>query len=241
MIERLIERRMHPGPSAFVGIHWLLLCVVTAAASAPAEPALSSAAPVVTFTLDFPASAPSHYSVRVTSDGKASYESVGKLTPEAEGDPFSYNFTMSSANVARIFEMAARAKYFEGDVDYHKGRQANTGKKTLGYQDATRRHETVYNYSTHAEIQQLTHIFQSLAQTMEFARRLQYFHRYQRLAVEEELKLMEAMAKGNDLEELQSVAPVLQEIADDKAILNVTRVRAQRLLARSTQPATGTQ
>jgi hypothetical protein len=206
---------------------------VTAAKPFPqTTPVDSPAIPTVSFTLDFPESVPSHYSIRVAKDGKAIYESIGKLTPEADGDPFSYTFRVSDANLARLFELAAGAKYFEGDVDYRKGRQANTGRKTLGYQDATRRHEAEFNYSTHQEIQKLTAIFQRIALTMEFARHLQYFHHYQRLALEEELKRMEEMAKRNDFEELQALAPVLQEIVDDKSILNVTRARAQRLLAR---------
>jgi len=157
---------------------------------------------------------------------------MGKLTPEADGDPFSYTFTMSSSNVARIFDLALNARYFDGDVDYRKGRQANTGKKTLLYQDSFRRHEAEYNYSTHQEIQQLTKIFQSIALTMEFARQLQYFHRYQPLALEEDLKRMEEMAKGNDLLELPAIAPILQQIADDKSVLNVSRVRALKLLGK---------
>jgi hypothetical protein len=191
--------------------------------------------PVVSFTQDFPESTPSHYSLRVAKNGKASYESMGKLTPEAEGDPFSYSFTMSEANVSRIFELAAGAKYFDRDVDYRKGRQANTGKKVLRYEDATRQQQTEYNYSTHSEIQQLTKSFQSIALTMEFARHLQYFRRYQPLALEEDLKRMEEMAKDDDLKELQAIAPILQAIAEDKSVLNVARVRAQRLLALGTK------
>lgn len=193
---------------------------------------LTSAQPTITFTLDFPESVPSHYSISLSGNGDASYESMGKLTPEAEGDPFAYKFRMSSANVARAFELAEEARYFDGDVEYRKGRQANTGKKTLDYRDGTRSHETEYNYSTHADIQQLTKLFQSIALTMEFARHLQYFHRYQPLALEQDLKRMEEMEKGNDLQELVAIAPILQQIADDKSILNVSRARALRLLSK---------
>ena len=157
---------------------------------------------------------------------------MGKLTPEADGDPFSYDFTMSDANRARIFELAAQAKFFEGNVDYKKGHLANTGKKVLAYQDGQVQHEAAYNYSTNSAIQQLTKIFQNISATLEFARRLQYFHHYQRLALENELKRMEEMAKSTSLDEIHAVAPVLQEIADDKATLNVTRSRAVRLLAK---------
>jgi hypothetical protein len=225
----------------------LLLCVcivggfVSVASPAQTEDLSSKVSvpnvPVVSFTQDFPESTPSHYSLRVAKNGKASYESMGKLTPEAEGDPFSYTFTMSEANVSRIFELAASAKYFDRDVDYKKGRQANTGKKTLMYEDSNRRQKTEYNYSTHTEIQQLTKSFQSIALTMEFARHLQYFRHYQPLAVEDDLKRMEEMAKDNDLKELQAIAPILQDIAEDKSILNVARVRAQRLLTLGSKPS----
>ena len=202
------------------------------ASSVIAPSIIAPSSPTVTFTLDFSVSAPSQYSIRVSYDGKASYESMGKLTPEADGDPFSYGFTMSEANRARIFELAAKAKYFVADVDYKKGHLANTGKKVLAYQDGLLQHQAAYNFSTNPVIQQLTQIFQGVSETLEFARRLQYFHRYQRLALEDELKRMEEMAKDNSLDEIQAIAPVLQEIADDKAILNVTRSRALRLLAK---------
>ena len=214
----------------FIGLLsvWMLKTWSVACAQPEAVP---SGQPAVSFTQDFPASTPSHYSLRVAKDGNASYESVGKLTPEAEGDPFSYNFTMSGDSVAHIFELAATAKYFQRDVDYKKGNLANTGNKVLAYEDSTRHYKAEYNYSSHQEIQQLTKLFQSIALTMEFARHLQFYRRYQPLALEGDLKRMEEMAKDNDLRELQAIAPVLQNIADDKSILNVSRVRAQRLLA----------
>lgn len=212
-----------------------LILLVSAGSSAQNQNSSSIVVPTiptVTFTLDFPISVPEHYSLRVTQDGKASYESMGKLTPEADGDPFSYDFTMSEENGSRIFELAAQAKYFEGDVDYKKGHLANTGKKVLAYQDGQVQHEAAYNYSINSAVQQLTRIFQNVSATLEFARRLQYFHHYQRLALEDELKRMEEMAKSDSLDEIHAIAPVLQEIADDKAILNVTRSRAVRLLAK---------
>ena len=222
-----------------IAVASLILCL---AVTLPAQTTSASSAgptaahPTVSFTLDFPESVPSHYSISVAKDGSASYDSMGKLTPEAEGDPFSYTFTMSPANVARLFELSAKAKYFSEDVEYRKGRQANTGKKTLGFQEASEHHEVTYNYSNHPPIQQLTRLFQSIASTMEFARRLREFHRYQRLALEEELKRMEEMSKdkdprSRDLEEMQAIAPILHEIFDDKTVLNISRARAQRLLA----------
>jgi len=79
-------------------------------------------------------------------------------------------------------------------------------------------------------VQQLTTLFQSVASTMEFGRRLTYFHRYQKLALDDELKRMEDQAKRGELAELQAVSPVLQDIYDDNSVINVVRARARRIM-----------
>jgi len=76
----------------------------------------------------------------------------------------------------------------------------------------------------------LTALFQNMAGTLEYGRRLTYFHRYQKLALDEELKRMETQARNNELSEIQGVAPVLQEIFDDTSVMNVVRARAKELL-----------
>ena len=43
-----------------------------------------SATASVSFSLDFPQSIPDHYEISVASDGQASYDSTGKLTPDSE-------------------------------------------------------------------------------------------------------------------------------------------------------------
>jgi hypothetical protein len=188
--------------------------------------------PTITFEFKFPGSVPEHYLIRVPETGGSSYESTGKLASDSEAESeFNYEFTVSEPSRQKIFDLARRASYFAGDFEYKKGKLASTGEKTLAYQDSQRSNHTTYNYSTNQAVQQLTQFFQSLSATLEFGRRLQYFHRYQRLALEAELKRMEEMNKGNGLEEIQSVSAILQKIATDQTVLNVTRVRAQRVLA----------
>jgi len=138
---------------------------------------------------------------------------------------------MSAADLNRIFELAASARYFDRDVDYKKGRQANTGRKTLLYEDSTRHQQTEYNYSTHSEIQQLTKSFQSIALTMEFARHLQYFRRYQPLAPRKISSAWRKWPKRTTSKNSKPSRRSSRTSAEDKTILNVARVRAQRLLA----------
>jgi hypothetical protein len=186
----------------------------------------------VKFSLDFPQSIPDHYEFSVSADGHASYDSTGKLTPDAEpGDPFHHDFTISEQNCKRIFELAAKARFFEGQIDSGKRKLASTGKKVLTYTNGARSTQASYNYSPIPAVQELTAVFQNMSTTLEFGRRLDYYHHHQKLALEEELKRMEQMAHEKSLEEVQAIAPILQGIEEDHSVLNITRARAQRLLS----------
>jgi hypothetical protein len=185
----------------------------------------------ITFSFDFPGSDPDHYVTSISADGRATYESHTKTTPGSEDDSFHFDFSISSNTLARIFELAKRSHYFEEDVDVKKSGIASTGVKTLKYADAQRNTKATYNYSRVPAVQELTALLQKLSTTLEFGRRLEYDHRYQKLALDDELKRMEEMSKQNSLEELSAITPILQRIAADSTVINPVRVRAQRLIA----------
>jgi len=194
----------------------------------------AQASAVVTFTLDFPASQPEHYSIRVQSNGLARYQSSGRLSPDSdETDSFDFDFTVAAETRQKIFELAAKAGYFQKDLDSHHKDLAFTGKKTLAYKDARRSGESTYNYSPHPAVQDLTSLMQSLSATLEFGHRLQYDLHYQKLALDEELKRMEEMARSNQLIEVTAIQAILDQIIADQSVINVTRARAQRLLERA--------
>jgi hypothetical protein len=185
----------------------------------------------ITFSFDFPGSDPDHYVISTSADGPATYDSHAKTNQGAEGDSFHFDFTIGSSTRTRIFDLAKRAHYFEGDVDSKKRGMASTGIKTLKYVDAQRSTQASYNYSRIPAVQEVTDLLQKLSTTLEFGRRLEYDHHYQKLALDEELKRMEEMAKQDGLEELSAVSPILQRIAADASVINPVRVRAQRLIA----------
>ena len=212
---------------AFVAL-FSLLCRLPAHAATPAT---------VTFTLDFPNSDPDHYSIAVVSDGHAHYECVARISADSDDrDNYQADFTVSDATRARIFELAAQADYFSGKIDSSK-KVAFTGAKKLAYKDGQRDSFATYNFSPKPAVQDLTALFQNVAATLEFGRRLAYYHRYQKLALDDETKHMEDQARRGDLAELQAVRPVLQEIFDDPSVMNVVRARAQRIMEMKSVPA----
>jgi hypothetical protein len=186
----------------------------------------------VKFTLDFPGANPSHYEISVTANGRGVYSSNGQLNKDsAPADPEPLEFTLSDKTRARIFDLAQRAHFFEGKIDSSRKNMANTGAKTLSYKDDSHNTQATYNYSSQQPVQDVTAIFQALSTTLEYGRRLAFFHKYQKLAIDEELKRMEELQRYNSLGDVQSIAQVLKQIADDPSVITVTRSRALRLLA----------
>jgi hypothetical protein len=212
---------------------FLVACVVLLWMS----PGLAADTARVTFSLDFPGSDPAHYSIAVQSDGGGLYECVGRISQESDDtENYHTQFSFSDATRARIFELAAQANYFSGSIDSGKKKLAFTGAKKLTYKDGQRDTAANYNFSSVLAVQQLTALFQGVAATLEFGRRLDHYHRYQKLALDDELKRMEAQAHAGQLNELPAVKPVLQEIYDDGSVMNVVRARAQRIMEMGNLP-----
>jgi hypothetical protein len=167
----------------------------------------------------------------VNSDGRAKYESRTRISSDSEDrETYETEFEFSPANRARIFNLAAQARYFAGKVDSGNRKIAFTGTKKLTYKDGSRTNTAEYNYTSVTPVQQLTAFFQSVAATLEFGRRLAHHYRYQKLALNGELKRLEAQVQDNQVGELQALEPILREIFEDTSVINIDRARAQRLI-----------
>jgi hypothetical protein len=231
------------------GWRWVAIGVLGLAAISPPsmsqqasqETSSGSAAPTatVTFTLDFPQSNPEHYSIAVDAAGHARYECTGTITDDSDEETYRAEFQVSAGNREKIFDLAKQAGYFAGKIDSGNHKLASTGMKLLSYQDGPVSNTASYNYSNLAAVQQLTALFQTMAGTMDYGRRLAYYHRYQKLALDDELKRMETQARNNELSEIQGVAPVLQEILEDSSVMNVVRARAKELIGMGSSAAAG--
>lgn len=189
-------------------------------------------ASTVAFEQTFPGSDPAHYFISVASDCHATYESNGKLTRESDADDSLHlKFTPSQVTCAKVFDLAKQAHYFERDIDSKKKNLASTGIKVLSYKDGQKSTRATYNYSTIPSVQELTEIFQGLGATLEFGRRLEYDHHYQKLALDDEMKRMQESETSRGLQDVSAIEAILQQIVDDPSVIQVVRVRAQRLLA----------
>ena len=222
----------------------VLLALCSAAALAqvdlePDKPVHNPPLPTITFTYQLDGAEPSHYALSVESSGRAGYRSNGPESEAAnlatpghavQGDPYVLRFTMSKPACDRLFELAKNLDYFKGKYDYTKTRVANMGAKTLIFADPDRHNETSYNWSQNGQIQEITKLIQAMSSTLEFNRQLQDDYRYRKLGVDADLKNLEQAQQDGNATELQIVAPMLEKIVNDKSLLHIARVRAQRLL-----------
>jgi hypothetical protein len=190
--------------------------------------------PTITFDNYWPAARPQNVTITVKSDGPATYLSrnpdVPAGTDRGQDPDYHVEFTMSAANRNKIFQLAQKVNYFHGDFDFRKHAMANTGRKTLTYADVQRHFQTVYNYSDNKAIQEITAIFQNISTTMEHGRKLAFMRKYDKLGLDAEMKATESDARNHQLSEVQAIAPILQNIADDPTVLNIARQSARKIL-----------
>jgi hypothetical protein len=215
----------------------LCLALLIAIASVHAQdlPARNSA-PTITFDRVWEAVTPQSVNFTVQQTGSVRYLSRNPfdVPDNRAADPdYTLDFTLSSRSLEKIFRDARETDYFHGDFNFKKHTVASTGKKTLSYTDPERQFETTYDYSENKAIEEITNILLGISNTIEHGRKLQYLHRFDRLGLDAELKGMENAMESHNLAELQIIAPTLKSIAEDTAIMNIARQRAQKLLAKA--------
>jgi len=111
--------------------------------------------------------------VQVQSDGKARYESSGKISESDETDSFDYEFTISPTTRDKILELSAKAGYFQKDLDSHRKNLAFTEEDSQLQGRPAASGESTFNYSPNVAVQELTTLFQGLSVTLELGHRLE--------------------------------------------------------------------
>ncbi len=226
---------------------WLIKMGIVAsllAASCVSAQVLHQAVPVpppagayVAFKFDWDQGRPwLKYTISVDDAGNAHFEGVGNPIESGDGDSYAQEFTISDVNRQKIFELAKKANYFQGDLEAKAKNIARTGQKTLQYHGnsqgggAAINSSSTYNYSSSAEVQELTRLFQAIATTIDFGRKLAFQYRFDKLGLDARLYSLQQMQDGHFAEELQAIEPILQKIANDPNMMHINRVAAKQLL-----------
>lgn len=214
---------------------WFVFLLFLPGLPLAAQQPATSASPItqasVKFSFDWTQGVPwQKYTIDVQSDGKTRFDGTPHPDETNDTDPYHQDFTMSDANRQTIFDLAQKLNYFRGDFDSHAKHIANTGSKTLQYQSAQASGSSTYNWSQNPNIQELTHLFQGIATTIDYGRKLAFQYRFDKLGMDQRMKELEDLQDSHDVQELQIIAPILQKIASDPNIMNISRESARNLL-----------
>ena len=199
--------------------------------TAQAGPSAKSSEPTVTFQFNWDQGHPwLEYTITVSESGTTHFSGTGNAAENGDDDSFQQDFAMSEANRQKVFQLAKQANYFQGQFEAKQKNIAKTGIKKLEYRAGPVDSATTYNYSPNPDIQQLTKLFQSIAITLDYGRKLAYQYRFDKLGMDTRLKELADMQASGYAEELQAIEPILRKIADDPNLMHIARLEARQLL-----------
>jgi len=222
-----------------LGSSLLVSSAFAAPAQTPAPAADASAAKPaeVSFQFDRTGLPVPRFTLRLREDGTGTYQAdqseIAATANSMRGQAAQHidrSINLSTGTVAKIFKAARAADRFNIECASKAKNIADTGKKTLSYTGADGSGSCIYNYSENKTIDSLTDTFQGIAYTIDEGRRLEFLHRYDRLGLDAEMiSFAQELEAGRALE-LGTISPTLAAIADDTALIQRVRLRAQKML-----------
>jgi hypothetical protein len=210
----------------------LTVCLICLAACMQAQQvAVPTQAPAVVFKFNWAQGQPwADYVFTVQENGASHFSGSGSAAENGDSDTFQQDFTMSPSNAQKVFQWAKAADYFQGNFETRTKNVAQTGMKTLEFHGPGVNNSTTYNYSPNPNIQQLTRLFQAIAVTIDYGRKLAYQYRFDKLGMDTRLKELTDLRASGMAEEIQIIEPILSKIAGDDEIMHVARLQARQLL-----------
>jgi hypothetical protein len=196
---------------------------------------LRAQVPVVRFRFENPKLQPMKYVIEVQEDGAGHFRSEeGGPTPD---DPQSQPagsqdrpIHVSQALRESVFAAARKNKFFAIRCEDSGKNIAFQGTKTLEYEGPDGKGSCTYNWSKYAQINKLTDQFEAIAITLEEGAKLQRQYEHGRLSLDSEIEVLDQMARDGRATEIQNIAPILQTLAGDEAVLQRVQRRARALL-----------
>jgi hypothetical protein len=188
------------------------------------EPAATTTGAEITFTFERSGLPVPRYTLSVDETGDGTYKAT-----DATGS-LDRAFKLTDPMAAKIFALV-HAAHIAPQVCASKAKNvADTGAKTLAYVAGETTAACSYNYSENKDVQQLTTIFEGIAETLDEGRTLERLHRFDRLGLDAEMiSYSDEVAAGRALE-MGTITACLRSIADDPEVIQRVRTRAAKLL-----------
>jgi hypothetical protein len=188
------------------------------------------------FTYENPQLQPPKYVLTVGEDGSGHFRSERgspvsndpeNMPAEAQDRPIHISKAVREA----MFATARKNKLFATSCDDGGKNIAFQGSKTLQYEGPEGQGSCTYNWSKSAQIDKLTDQFEAIALTLDEGSKLRREYEHGRLSLDTELEFLEQAVHDGRAIEVENIAPILQTLAGDEAVLQRVQRRARALLA----------
>jgi hypothetical protein len=139
--------------------------------------------------------------------------------------------SITPATADKIFALGRKLDHFNITCASKAKNIADTGTKTLSYSAPDGTGSCTYNYSENKEVEELTGMFQGMAETMDEGRILDHLHRFDRLGLDDAMTFLAQEVSAGRALEVGTITASLRSIADDADVMQRVRARARTLLA----------
>jgi hypothetical protein len=188
----------------------------------------------IRFTYENPKLEPHKYVLVVREDGSGHFHSEGSGS-SADGqsmssEPLDRPIHVSKTIRESMFAGARKNKFFAKVCDDGGKNIAFQGTKTLEYDGPDGQGSCTYNWSKSAQIDKLTDQFEAMAATLDEGSKLERQYEHGRLSLDSEMEILDQMVREGRAIEIENIAPLLQTLAGDEAVLQRVQRRARTLL-----------
>jgi len=231
--DRVADSPRRGNPASWIGAGLVFLSLLGLAQAQETLPPFggSSTSPrvaTVTFTYSKWDAHPPYYSITVSSMGNTTYRAQAD-SEQSTGDPYLLEFVASQATRSRIFDLAARARFFRRSFGLSAATPTASASMTLQFAEGSDVHSISFASSSNPTIQALVTLFQRMAATVQLGRRVA------RLRASNPAELGPALKRavqtdGGVLTEFRAIAPTVRQLAGDTQLSDLTRTYARDLL-----------
>lgn len=189
----------------------------------------------VRFTVKDAQVQPAIFSLEIYEDGSGDYTaSYVASSQNAAGQQVDETIHIHGPLLEQLFRTARAHHFFAFACENSRHRVAYSGMKTMAYAGPDGAGSCTFNYSRDQWLNQISDELIGVSSMLEFGVRLKQEHQYDRLALDGELASLEDAVRDRRALEPENIAPVLEAIASDNAVMKRARDRARAVLSEST-------
>ncbi|MEZ2346208.1 hypothetical protein [Terriglobus sp. RCC_193] len=207
---------------------WIVAPALAQGQSLPATRAYG-----LTFVYDRPGLNVPHWQIKITPHSAAEYRG----TPLKGVDPGMIFFAISDPGSERLGDLLAGSHDMQPCETKSKG-IANMGQKRIDFWPEGRpESHCAFNYTDNKPLSEAADYLIAIANTIQTGVELDRLHRYDRLGLDAVMHRLVADVKEHRAVEVVAIRPTLQRLAEDEALMDRVRAKAQDLLTLASEEA----